>query len=317
MAERHGQRWFTRAASWGLVLLCTLPLAADRRTKGPDRTAMAPRVASVRFDRIESDVDIQAGLRLTGAWRVRVGDSRFAGLSALAVSPDGLLALADSGWLIDLPRPGEGATARLRDLPAGPGPPNFKKNRDSEALAADPTGWWVTFEFRHSLWHFAPDWRSGREVASFRHLGWRVNTGVEAIVRLDDGRLLLISESGRFVLEGTPGRGFERRSLTGATGGVADAARLPDGRIVVAVREVGWGLVNRLAWLERSGRGYRLRPFATVQLGPFDNIEGLAAEPLPGGGTRLWAVTDNDGWRRNLLLEMELPASGARNAAKR
>ena len=65
--------------------------------------------------------------------------------------------------------------------------------------------------------------------------------------------------------------------LSSATGGVADAVRLPDGRILVAVREIGLtGLTNKLAWLARTRGGYRLRNFATLPLGAFDNVEGLA-----------------------------------------
>ena len=78
------------------------------------------------------------------------------------------------------------------------------------------------------------------------------------------------------------------------------------------MREIGLlGLTNKLAWLERSRRGYRLRNFATLRLGPLDNVEGLAVEPGAGGRTILWAVTDNDGWRRTLLIRLELNARKA------
>ena len=93
---------------------------------------------------------------------------------------------------------------------------------------------------------------------------------------------------------------------------MADGVRLTDGRIVVAVREIGLaGLTNRLAWLERTRAGYRLRNFAALPLGPADNIDGLAAEVGPDGGTILWAVTDNDGWRRTALLRLTLDTAKA------
>jgi hypothetical protein len=140
--------------------------------------------------------------------------------------------------------------------------------------------------------------------------GWPANKGVEAMVEDPaDGALLLLPEGGRKVLRFVGEPALEEEKLTGATtGGIADATRLPDGRTVVAVREVGLGLTNRLAWLTRDAHGYRLQPFATLPLGPLDNVEGLAAERLPdGGGIRLWAVTDNDNWRRTLLLALDLP----------
>ena len=313
-AERGRQRWFRKLPALGLICLACLPLARDARERAPDRVAMPPRTAAIRYTAVTLPPDAGGGVRVVGAWRVAADDPRLAGLSALATRPGGLLALADSGWLIDLPRPGAGTVGRFRDLPTGPGPANFKKNRDSEALAATADGWWVTFEFRHSLWRFTADWRSGRQLASLRPYRWRVNTGVEGIVQTPDGRWLLLPENGRYVLEATAA-GLRRRPLRGATGGIADAARLPDGRMVVAVREVDWGIVNRLAWLTPAGAGYRLQPFATLPLGLLDNVEGLTAEPLPGGRTRLWAVTDNDGWRRTLLLELELPAPPGRRPA--
>jgi hypothetical protein len=236
-----------------------------------------------------------------------VDDRRFFGLSGLAALPDRLVALTDSAVLVELPRPGQRPVARLRDLPAGPGFPTFRRDRDSEALVLDGRGAWITFENRHSLWRFEPDvvpqhlWLPGAE--------WPVNQGVEAMVEEPGGSaLLLISEGGRQLLRFGGKPELQSFALAGATGGIADATRLPDGRIVVAMREIGLGLTNRLAWLVRNGRGYRLEPFATLPLGPFDNVEGLAAERLPDGRTRLWAVTDNDNWRRTLLIALDLPA---------
>ncbi len=275
---------------------------------------MPPRFTAIRYEAVSLPAMSGGGVRLVGAWRIKGEDPRLAGLSALVLRPGGLLALSDSGRLVDLPRPGAGSVGRIRDLPTGPGPATYKKYRDSEALALMPNGWWVTFEYRHSLWQFSSDWRSGRQLASLGRFHWPVNTGVEAIVRTAEGRWLLLPENGRYVLEATA-VGLHRRKLTGATGGIADAARLPDGRVVIAVREIDWGIVNRLAWLERDGSGFRLRPFARLPLAWLDNVEGLTAEPLPGGRTRLWAVTDNDGWRRTLLLELELPAPPGRRKA--
>jgi hypothetical protein len=250
-----------------------------------------------------------SGVRLRGAWKVTSSDSRFLGLSALAVRGGRLLALTDSGVTIDLPRPGEGGLARLHDLPAGPGFPTFKKNRDGEALLRTADGgWFVTFEFRHSLWRFGPDFRNGARLVDLSTMPWPRNEGVEALVAALGGGLLLFPEYGRGVLRLHKGTG-RLLPLNGRTGGLADAVTLPDGRILVAVRELGLGITNRLAWLEPDGAGYRLRRFAALPLGPLDNVEGLAAEALPGGSTRLWAVTDNDGWRRTVLIEMIVPST--------
>ena len=304
MAEWRLQPRFIK---W-LILLVFLALANDSRPEWPDRVPLPFARAAVRYALLDIGGDAGGGVRITGAWQVTAGDPRMGGLSGLAVTGSRtLVAVTDSGVLVDLPEPGFGHTARVRDLPSGPGPATFKKYRDSEAMLVDPDGLGrsVTFENRHSLWRFERD--GGSFAFRLPSRGWATNKGIEAMVEESSTRaLLLLPEAGNQLwrFAGPAGKSYP---LTGTTGGIADAARLPDGRIVVAVREVGLlGLSNRLAWLERSGGAYRLRNFATLPLGPLDNVEGLAAEPRPGGGAILWAVTDNDGWRRTLLLRMEI-----------
>jgi hypothetical protein len=302
--ERRVQPRFIFALAAATLACALAALAGDSVKDLPDRQPMADRVVAVRFEAVPLQQRRAGPLRIAGAWTVQARDPRFGGLSALAVGSGGLVALTDSGVVIDLPRPGSGNSIRLRDLPAGPGYATYKKYRDSESLVIDRTGMWIGFENRHSLWRFTPGGATGTPLPGRT---WPRNGGIEAMVRDSDGALLLLPEDAREVLRFADGRVSARLPLEGVTGGVADATRLPDGRVVVAVREIGFGLTNRLAWLERAGRGYRLRPFATLPLGLLDNIEGLTAEPLPNGGTRLWAVTDNDGWRRTLLLALDLP----------
>ena len=291
--------------SAALSLCILVGLGRDSQVETPDRRPMPERVAAVRFEQLAPKRSTAGPFRIAGLWKIDGGDPRFGGLSALAVRPGGLLALTDSGVLIDLPRPGSGRVIRLRDLPAGPGYATYKKYRDSESLILDAGGMWIGFENLHSLWRFEGSRASAMALPG---RGWKRNSGIEAMVRDPvDGALLLLPENRREVLRVVDGRVVARVPLEGATGGLADAAMLPDGRVVVAVREIGLGLTNRLSWLERTASGYSLRPFAALPLGPFDNVEGLAAEVLPSGGTRLWAVTDNDGWRRTLLLALDLP----------
>lgn len=310
-AERAGQRWFSlrtfaRMALVGLLTLFAGEAWQERPDRRPRPDAVAPLV--VRPLRLSPGAGL-GPLKVRGAWTLASPDPRFFGLSALVIDRGALLAQSDSGALLRMSEPGQGASVAIHELPAGPGFPTFKKYRDSESLlrAADG-GWFVTFEFRDSLWHFDRDFRRGGELVDLGLMHWPRNEGVEAIVGAPGGGLLLIPETQRGVLLLRGGRAT-LLNLAGRTGGISDAVRLPDGRIVVAVRELGWGITNRLAWLEQDGLGYRLVPFARLPLGWTDNVEGLAAERLPGGATRLWAVTDNDGWRRTVLLELELPGT--------
>ena len=102
-------------------------------------------------------------------------DKRFGGISALALDRGRLLAVTDSGVVIRFSRPaGQGAqaksasTARIGELPAGPGVGLYKHNRDSELLVQDDDGrgWWVAFENRHSLWLY--DHEFAGPVSRFR-----------------------------------------------------------------------------------------------------------------------------------------------------
>ena len=305
-AERRWQPLFIfkLLISLGFTLIATALLRGDRRDDFPDRVPAPPRAMVVKATPLHLGWQAPPGWRLTGSWTLAGPDPRFAGLSALRLLPDGrLLALTDSAVLVAIPRPGEGERAVLRDLPDGPGYPTFRRFRDSEAMLVHGGRLLVAYENRHSLWSYGGDGNTHGALPGER---WKRNAGVEAMVMLRDGLLLLPEESDKALLLGPTG---DRQwlKLQGRTGGIADAAALPDGRVVVAVREITWrGIRNRLALLGRSQDGLHLRTVATLPLGPVDNVEGLAAEPLPGGRIRLWAVTDNDGWRRTILLRLEL-----------
>jgi hypothetical protein len=291
-------------------------LSGDRFERRPDREPSPRHLASLRFERLDLGPWREAGWRLDGAWVARPDDPLIAGLSALVLAGrSDLVALTDSGRLVALPRPGSGDRAMVEDLPNGPGDPHYRRFRDSEALLLHGGERWVTFENRHSLWRYGA---GGARWTDLPDLGWSINAGVEAMVMTPEGLLLLPEESGTALLLGPDGR-FRTVAVEGRSGGLADATRLPDGRVLVAERVLGWrGIRNRLAWLERTSAGYRPRAFATLPLGPFDNVEGLAAEPLADGRTRLWAITDNDGWRRTVLLALTLDTAkrpGERRAA--
>ena len=65
------------------------------------------------------------------------------------------------------------------------------------------------------------------------------------------------------------------------------------------------GFDNQL-WIA-AGAGQPARRIA-LDLGPLDNMEGIAAERLPDGGTRLWIVSDDNfrPWMRTLLVALDL-----------
>ena len=273
------------------------------RSDGPTREA------AVRFEPVRFGATGFAPLRLVGAWKVHVDDPRFGGVSALAMDGHALLALTDSGSVIRFPQPGRGGRALVRDLPAGPGIPQFKVNRDTEALARDPggRGWWVAFEHWHQLWLYDPGFRHALARIDLGENRWPANRGIEAMVA-DPGALLLFPEGGSEWLR-LAGNRLRSSRLANPYGYIADAARLPDGRLLLVTRQFGvGGIAKHVAVAERSNGKLGLRSLATLGLGATDNVEAIAAEPLPDG-TRLWLMTDNDFRARapTYLVALDLP----------
>lgn len=312
-AERAVHRRFSFGKRIPLIFLLflVLLLTGDRNWEKLNRTPRQDATAAIFYRPLPIPAPQRGQVAMSGLWEIVGSDPRLGGLSGLASQEGGLLAVSDAGALVRLPKPGEGTVATFRDLPSGPGSPYWKKFRDAESLTRDPAGrgWWVGFEFQHSLYLFDENWARALQRTSFPEERWAPNESLEVLVP-EGSALLLIPETGTEVLRRAPAGRIEVVPLTGATGEPADAARLPDGRVVVLLRAVRpWGIANQLAWLVKAQAGYRLMPFATVPLGAFDNLEGVTAEQRPGGGTRLWLVTDNDfsTRRRTLLVAVDLP----------
>jgi hypothetical protein len=311
ISERRLQPRFSLAAIIRLAVLALFAvlLAGDRTWNQPDRTPRPDRSIPVRYVALQLPAAAVGDLPLAGLWRLQGRDPRLGGVSGLAIDGARLLAVTDSGSVLQLPRPGAGGTARVRDLPAGPGSPYWKKYRDAESLAADPggRGWWVGFEFKHALYLYDPAFRRASRRIVFADERWPPNGSLEAMVQAGVG-LLAMPETGEELLR-VEEENVIARALAGSAGAPADAVRLADGRVLVLLRSVRpWGLRNHLTELRRTPGGYRLRTLGRLPLGPFDNAEGLAAETGPDGRVRLWVMTDNDfsSWRSTLLMAIDL-----------
>lgn len=311
VAERQLQREFSKLRLIeALALFAAILLLREALRWYPDREPRPDAAVALHFTPVALDAAGFAPLRLAGAWTVESAEPRFGGISSLAVDGDSLIALTDSGTLVQF-RPGDAARpAEFRDLPSGPASPWYKRYRDSEALLArgDGRGWWVAFENRHSLWAFDPTFRFVRTHRRLPGRNWHANRGMEALAN-DRGKLLLLRESGdeAFRVEGGM---LHRTEVDNLLGSPTDAETIPGGRILLAIRRFGLlGFRNRLAWLEPRGNSYRVVLLSELPLGPLDNVEALAAQRLDGGSTRLWLMTDNDfsSWRRTLLIALDLP----------
>nr|WP_275588880.1 esterase-like activity of phytase family protein [Croceicoccus hydrothermalis] len=133
---------------------------------------------------------------LGGAWRLDGSRPDFHGLSGLAILPDGhFLAVSDRGWRVTFPRPGDTGAVTIDTARV----PAFGAHalNDLEGVAVDPdTGtYWITFEHLNAIARFAAGATTGEAVQPATMASWPRNTGPETIIRLRDGRFIVISEA--------------------------------------------------------------------------------------------------------------------------
>lgn len=290
--------------------------------------------------------DTSAPMRFVRGWRLDSPNSRFGGFSALAhTGPGRFLLVGDNGHWTRLTFDTRGAvlSTRIGALPTSDGRPARKTMADVEALAVDPKGGavWLALEGINQVWRL--DAGLGR-IESRRRLPpprWPTNRGPEAMVRLADGRTILFSEDadddprGREALlyasdPAVPGPAPLRFFYDAdGRGLVSDAAPLPDGRILLVHRRLGFDplfttIVSVLdpADIVRDGV-VRSRTIGRVPRPLAENYEG-AAVSVERERTWLWLVSDDNFnvWQRSLLLQFELVdlppkrAPGSKKAAR-
>jgi len=293
------------------------------QTRSVSRIVATPLTGEARPGQRVGALRYLVGYALTSA------DPRFGGISAIARTADGFLALSDGGTVMKMAAAnGRPTSLNLLPLPAGPGDAAIKADRDSEAFTRDFRGRiWVAFERHNSVWRYAPGFseaQASHAPPAMRR--WRANSGAEAMVRLDDGRFLLFSEGAGEVPRSSDVLLFDRdptdpraeatrlsyRLPEGFS--VTDAALLGDGRLATLHRRVslssgfvaGIGIIPLTAF--RPGAVAEPRIVATLERPfPTDNMEALAIERV-GERTLMWVASDDNfsGLQRTLLLKFEL-----------
>ena len=268
-------------------------------------------------------------------------DPAFGGYSALVVRGRQVTLLSDGGNVVRFAwaYPGQPRQVFFANLPAGPGTGWDKSDRDSESLAIDPaTGRsWIGFESSNTIMRFAPDLARGEGAARPAAMrDWPAGGGPESLVRLPDGRFLSIAETARPSARSWRGggRGQARQGLiwrrdpvapgagparfvyrTVGRFDVADAAALPDGRLLVLERgfDLPYRFHNRIvlvaAGMVRPGAIVKGRLVAALDAPLIhDNFEGIAAT-RERRDTIIWLVSDDNQTRllqRTLLLRFRL-----------
>ncbi len=305
---------------------------ADILPIDPSAPVTAELVAQGRSDTGASD----SPLTLVGVWHLESATRDFGGYSALIALSDGsLLAGSDTGTLLALDNPGTAAMSgghpELADTEG-----RDKRDADLEALTLDRVSGtiWGAYERSNAIERYSPGLERLARVKPAKMRRWRANGGPEAMVRLADGRFVVLAEVRRrpaaeghravlFSGDPTADEGAdEGESFAFAAPDdmrPVDMAQLADGTVLVLLRSVEWYFPPRFGTAiavldpEMIEAGTLWRPERVIPLPegvPQENYEGLAVEPgEPGepGASRLWLISDDNlsGFQRTLLVALD------------
>ena len=269
-------------------------------------------------------------LRFVRGWHLVSPHSRFGGFSALArIGPDRFQLIGDNGYATRLTLDPRGAVSgfRIQPLPTPDGRPARKAMIDAEAMFVDPASGqsWIALEGINQIWRLNRDLSAIESRRKLPEPSWPSNRGPEAMARLADGRTVVFSEEA----DDDP-RGREALVYTGdpavpgpapvrffydprGKGLVSDAAALPDGRLLLVHRRLGFdpvfttivAIVDPAAIVKDAV--VRSQTIGRVPRPLAENYEG-AAVTVEDGRTWLWLVADDNFnvWQRSLLLQFEL-----------
>ena len=271
-----------------------------------------------------------SAVEVAGAWRLSSPNANFSGYSALLAMGDGtLLALSDHARSLRFSPPDAVRQQPVRIDYLNPFVNAEKRLLDLESATRDPaTGrLWAAYELGNHIERYDRAFRQTGRVRPVEMRRWPSNDGPEAMVRLADGRFVVLSEgSPRWFAADLPGLLFPGDPLEGGKPRPfrfrgpedflpVDMAQLPDGRVLILLRAVRWGLPPRfeskLVVTDPAaiapGQLWPWREVAHLaEPLPMDNYEGLAIEPADDGRLVLWLISDDNRVRfqRTLLLKL-------------
>lgn len=297
-----------------VVALLAAPGTWLRSPPPPAVERTSPEGWSLVFQPLQVDQRQTGEARIAGGWVLESDYPGFGSYSALVTLGEGrLFAGSDTGGMLGFAAPGSRSERPQMGRFAGRRQPN-KYLADIEGMTRDPvTGRvWVSYEGRNAIERFEPGFTGARQVRPVAMRDWPGNTGPETLLRLSDGRFLVLSEArSRWFGSEHPALLFPSDPVEGAapiqfafesSDGFrpVDAAELPDGRVALLMRRFDWlppGFQTRVLIADpaeiRPGGRWTARTIAAIDMsGPAENYEGLAVEPLSGEAVRLWLISD-------------------------
>jgi hypothetical protein len=265
-----------------------------------------------------------------GVWHLTSANDSFGSWSALLAPGDGsLLALSDRGDYLRLPHPPGPGTSEI----AGefgelfPHLGNDKPAQDVESATRDPASGrvWLGLEGRNAIDRMDAALRPIGEARPPEMQGWPANGGPESLLRLADGRFLVLSEdpvppvggaSMGLMFPGDPVDGARPETFAFAPpSGLypSDMTELPDGRVLVLARGVALlpphcsvSLLLADPAAIRPGERWPWRLVAKIdgRAVPYENYEGIAVTGgADGGPVTIWMICDDN---QSLLLQRTL-----------
>ena len=296
-------------------------------------TSLRSDIAEVAVTPVAGRAGVTGELALTGAWELSSAHGWFGGFSALVADGEaGLIAGSDRGWLLDLDLASPSPRAVPRSFRfVGKRAGERKEVIDLESLARDPASGtlWGGFERANLVIRWAAEGsetlRRPPEIAK-----WSENSGPETLVRLADGRFVMLAEGPergsdthhRALLfprdPAEPGGPLPFRFAAPADYDPVDATQVPDGRVLILLRRVRYTLPARfdtaIAIADpraiRTGAVWQGQIIQRLSGDVFgDNFEGIAFVPAAGDPARgaAWLIADDNFsvFQKNLLLRFD------------
>ncbi|QUL37220.1 esterase-like activity of phytase family protein [Erythrobacter sp. JK5] len=288
---------------------------------------------AITLEQLSGSRELSAsGWSLEGIWHIDGEGLMFGGYSAmLPLGEDTLRAFSDRGTRFTFTEPDRASRVRTiarQPVETGRGHDLW----DIESATRDPvTGnYWLGFENVHTVHRFtiASDAHGLRDLD--REVDWKVNSGAEAMVRLADGRFVILPEGAAegLVFATDPVEGAEAESFAfrnPAPGfAVTDMAQLPDGRVLLLMRNLDFGIggwppfESKLVIGDppRAGQEQPWSPALALDLAgivPRENYEALALRPRADGSVTVWLMSDDNlaALQRTLLVKLRFDPSAA------
>lgn len=269
---------------------------------------------------------------LDAIWEMTSPHYRFGGYSTLLPPRNGqATAFSDRGLILSFTLPDR--KARVASLAWVYDPPESEENlTDIEAATRDPDDGtvWLSVEGENALVRLRPGMKVDGVIRPRAMRDWGSNSGGEAMVRLADGRFIVIRErswaltganrrSG-LLFAGDPLEDQKALAFTyvGTPGfSTTEIEQLPDGRVLILERKLLWPYPPRFSGrivladpaAIKAGKDWHGTVLARLESPlPIDNFEGMTVEERADGQWIVWIISDDNAIKaqRTLLWKLRV-----------